>query len=76
MHELTSSNVVSVKAIGGDSPQSEVLFESKADGRLSCTAETSEPDAAAPESTTLPNHLTTFVPSHMTGFECHIGRLH
>ena len=74
--QLTCSDVVTIETIRGDSPKSEVLLKSEADGGLSRSTETGEPDTAASESTTLSDHLTTLISRHMTGFEGNVSRLY
>ena len=73
---LTCSDVVTIQTVGGNSPCSEVVLESEADGSLSGSTESSEPDTAATETAPLTNHLPSLVSSHMTSFECDIGCLY
>ena len=69
----TSSDVVAVQTVRWDSPIGEILLKSKADGCLSRSTETSEPDTAASESTTLTDRLSTLISSHLTSLEHYIG---
>ena len=71
----TCSNVISIKAVWGNSLGSEKLLQSKADGALSSSTQSSEPDAAASKTTSPPNHLTSLISCHMPCLECHIGGL-